>query len=75
MKEISLAPHARIYYLRMVEKTKYFEVDFLTRKLLQYENKTYQKKRNCNVWGGVCLQTFSASGNVLAENQDFTFSK
>ena len=50
-------------------------MDFLIRKLLQYDNKTYQKTRYYNREGGVCLQTFSDLGNILAENLGFPVSE
>ena len=53
--ERNLPGAARVINLRMMEKTEYFEIYFLIRKLLQYENKTYQKKHNCNFCGGLCL--------------------
>ena len=71
VKEISLAQRLRVYNLRIVDKTYYFEDDFLTK---NYHNMRIKHTKNSvfATFGVVYLQTFSDSSYVLlAENQDF----
>ena len=51
-----------------------FEINFLTREINQYGSKTYQKKQNSNILGGM-FSNFLGFGQYFGRNSGFEIFK